>query len=231
DLAGVVDVVDEVVERADALGQAALDVAPFLAAEHAWHEVERKWPFVRRAAAAAGLEGDALLHEDRVAPTARLDQPGRTKSPELLHERPGGWARRAVELEQPVEEGRLRAVGVDRLLLPAGVKGRCGCPRAHPGILPRWVRFHLRRMEKLRGSAMLTCHSCPSGQRPCWSKYSRAASSRSRSRSPAAPMRNSQLMREMPRPGLRMLGPPPRAVSLPMAMITSPASETTPGST
>src|SRR5450759_3790392 len=33
DLARVVDVVDKVVQRADALGQAALDVAPFLPAE------------------------------------------------------------------------------------------------------------------------------------------------------------------------------------------------------
>ena len=46
DLARVVDVVDEVVERADPLREAALDRTPFLAAEHARHEVERERPFV-----------------------------------------------------------------------------------------------------------------------------------------------------------------------------------------
>ncbi len=46
DLARVVDVVDEVVQRADALREAALDRAPFLAAEHARDEVEREGPFV-----------------------------------------------------------------------------------------------------------------------------------------------------------------------------------------
>ena len=75
DLARVVDVVDEVVQRADALREAALDRAPFLAAEHARHEVQREGPFVRGAAVAPlGLEGDALLHEDRVAAPARLDE-------------------------------------------------------------------------------------------------------------------------------------------------------------
>jgi hypothetical protein len=43
----VVDVVDEVVQRADALRQAALDVAPFLATEDARDEIERERPFVR----------------------------------------------------------------------------------------------------------------------------------------------------------------------------------------
>ena len=44
DLARVVDVIDERVQRADALCEAALDRAPFLAVEHARHEVQRKRP-------------------------------------------------------------------------------------------------------------------------------------------------------------------------------------------
>src|SRR5271166_3011751 len=71
DLPRMVDVVDEVVERADALGEAALDLPPFQPAEHARHQVQRKGALVRGPAHAAGLERDPLLHEDRVAPSSR----------------------------------------------------------------------------------------------------------------------------------------------------------------
>ena len=72
DLASVVHVVDEMIQRADPLGEPALDLTPFLAAEHARDQIEWKRAFVREPALAARLERDALLHEHRVAPAARL---------------------------------------------------------------------------------------------------------------------------------------------------------------
>jgi hypothetical protein len=115
----VVDVVDEVVQRADALRQAALDVAPFLTAEHARHQIQRERSFMGWPATAARLERDPLLHEDRVAPASGVHQALRTKSLELLDQRARRGARRAVELEQLVQERRLRAVAVDRGCLRA----------------------------------------------------------------------------------------------------------------
>jgi hypothetical protein len=94
DLAPVVDVVDEVVQRTDPLGQAALDRAPFLRGDDARHEVERE-----RAVAggtvmvgARGVERDALLHEDRIAPAAgrgELLGPERVERAGVLARRPG----------------------------------------------------------------------------------------------------------------------------------------------
>ena len=69
DLARVVDVVDERVERADALRQPALDRDPLVGRDDPRHEVQRERA-VLGAVLAGQLEGDALLHEDRVAPAA-----------------------------------------------------------------------------------------------------------------------------------------------------------------
>ena len=89
DLARVVDVVDERVQRADPLCQSALDAAPFLAAENAGHQVEREGAFVGGASAAARLERDPLLHEDRVTAAAGLDQALWAEALEHLDEWPG----------------------------------------------------------------------------------------------------------------------------------------------
>jgi hypothetical protein len=69
DLARVVDVVDERVERADPLGEPALDAAPLLAGDDPRHEVERERPVAHGSVGVrpAGVERDPLLHEDRVA--------------------------------------------------------------------------------------------------------------------------------------------------------------------
>jgi hypothetical protein len=120
DLAGVVDVIDEVVQRADPLGQAALYVSPFLTADHPRHEVQWEGTFVGGAAAAAGLKRDALLHEDRIAPAARLDQPLGAQAPELVDERLGGSSRRSVRLEQLVQEREVGPVSIDRRCLYPG---------------------------------------------------------------------------------------------------------------
>ena len=76
DLAPVVDVVDELVERADALRQAALDRRPLGRRDDPRHEVERERAVADRPVGvrAGRVERDALLHEDRVAAAAGRGQ-------------------------------------------------------------------------------------------------------------------------------------------------------------
>ena len=75
DLAPVVDVVDEAVQRADPLREPALYRAPLVDGQDPRHQVERERAVDRGVTVgAADLEGDPLAHEDRVAPPAGLDQ-------------------------------------------------------------------------------------------------------------------------------------------------------------
>ncbi len=151
DLARVVDVVDEVVERADALREAALDLAPLRAAEHARHEVQRERPFVARLPLSPLVSNViALLHEHRVAAAARLDQAVGAEPLQLPHQRHRHGARLAVELEQLVQEGRPGPVVECRGRAQRG---------AHRGILPRGGGPGLRRMEQVEGSRLLTCRN------------------------------------------------------------------------
>ncbi len=159
DLPSVVDVIDEVVQGPNSLGEAPLDVPPFLAAQHPRHEVEGKGAFMGGAPAAAGLEGDPLLHEDCIPASPCLDQTRGTKAPELFHQRQSRRAGSAVELEELVQEGSLGTVGVDLRGRGGHVNRRCGTPRAHHRILPRGLPLDLRRLDKSGSSAMLTCNS------------------------------------------------------------------------
>ena len=194
-------------------------------AEHARHEIQRERPFVRRPAAAAGLERDPLLHEDRIAPAARLDQP--------LGAEPRAAPRRA---RAPSAAASRRARTARRGTAPAGGTpsiGVCLHSRAHHRILPRSVRHRLRRMDETAGRAVRSCHRptartgwlpLSSGQRPCAWKYSpRPASSCARSRSPRRRSGTASSGSRSARPALTMLAPPSRSVSLPNAMITSAA--------
>ena len=106
DLVRVIDVVDERIERADALGQAALDHRPFRARQYARHEVHRPGPIPSRAVVAGDLERDPLLHEDGVAsPAGGLQARGSHAGQRGQH--PGGVVPR-------------RAVGCDALV-PAAI--------------------------------------------------------------------------------------------------------------
>ena len=89
DVLFVVDVLDERVQRPYALDEAVLDHAPLVRGQDTWHEIEREWPVARRAVGARGVEGDALLDEDRVAPLARGAEPHAPEPPERLGERGG----------------------------------------------------------------------------------------------------------------------------------------------
>jgi hypothetical protein len=114
DLARVVDVVDEAVQRADALSDAALDVRPFRGRQDARHEVERERALERRPVVAGGIERDPLLDEARIAaPSGGSDLLGtQRREPRGQGGRVG--ARRAVIVEELVVEPRGRAVGVLR---------------------------------------------------------------------------------------------------------------------
>jgi hypothetical protein len=70
----VVDVIDERVQRPDPLCQPALDAGPLPSREYPRHQVQRERPVAALAVGSGHLEGDALLHEDRVAPAACFQQ-------------------------------------------------------------------------------------------------------------------------------------------------------------
>ena len=88
DLARVVDVIDEVVQRTDALGQAALDLLPLVGRDDPRHQVQRERAVLDRAGArGAGVERDPLLHEDRVTAAAGLRQGFGSQRLQRRHER------------------------------------------------------------------------------------------------------------------------------------------------
>jgi hypothetical protein len=120
DLAAVVDVIDEVVERADALRQPALDPRPLGGRDDARHEVERERAVAHRSIGvrSGGVERDPLLHEDRVAPAAGR---GERVRPELLE---------GVDERLRVRPGR--PVRVQHLV----VEALADCQ--HAGILTSW---------------------------------------------------------------------------------------------
>ena len=68
DLVGVIDVVDERVQRPDPLCEPALDRRPLGRGQHPRHQVQRPRPVAALAVGSGHLERDPLLHEDRVAP-------------------------------------------------------------------------------------------------------------------------------------------------------------------
>ena len=104
DLLGVVDVVDEQVQRADPLLEAPLDPVPFGGRHDPGDEIEGKDP-LGAGAVAVHVERDPhvqqralgrLLAAQQLAVRHRLDQ---------LDQRPGGRSRLAAGLEHLVEEG------------------------------------------------------------------------------------------------------------------------------
>ena len=140
DLARVVGVVDEGVQRADPLGQAALDGAPVRGRDDPGTEVHGEWA-VARAVLAGQLERDALAQEDRVAPAPGLDQPVRPEALQRGDELGRVRLDRAVVGEHLVEEAvarSVRRVGRRGLRGHAVPSSQCGTARASPsGPTPR----------------------------------------------------------------------------------------------
>ena len=95
DLALVVDVGDELVERTDPLCEPALDFTPLLCRDDPWHEVERKWSVGSSAFGAAQVEGDSLTHEERVAQLSCRDEALAAQPRKLGDELLAVFARRA----------------------------------------------------------------------------------------------------------------------------------------
>ena len=145
DLAGVVDVVDEAVQRTDALGEPALDVRPLHRRQDARHEVQRKGPLERRTILAGRVEGDPLLDEDRVTATAGHGEQLGPELPQGGGERGRVRTRRPVGLEELVEESvhrlvrrrRTRALQLGHALILHGP----GVRRHRRGGQHRWAPF------------------------------------------------------------------------------------------
>ena len=135
---GVVDVVDERVQRADPLGEAPLDRRPFGGGEHPRHEIERPRPVTTLAVGPSDLERDPLLHEDRVAPAPGGIEGLRSEALERGHQRGGVRVRRAVRAEHLVAATGRNPVSAHELEggHPAGIQvgptpchirhGQCG---------------------------------------------------------------------------------------------------------
>jgi len=105
DLLAVVDVLDEGVQRPHALGEAALDDAPLVGGQDARDQVEREGPVAALGAVrSGGVEGDALLDEDCVAPLAGRLKPLAAKPGERAGQRGRLRARGRRALEELVEE-------------------------------------------------------------------------------------------------------------------------------
>jgi hypothetical protein len=107
----VVDVLDERVERAHSLGEAALDDPPLVRGQDARNQVERERPVSGWPSVGTGrVEGDALLDEDRVAALARGPEPLAPEALQRARERRRGGARSSRALEELVEEALRRRV-------------------------------------------------------------------------------------------------------------------------
>ena len=106
DLALVVDVVDELVERADPLREPAFDRPPLGARDDPRDEVERERPVHHLAVGAGQIEGDPLAHEDRVAQRPGGDEVLGAETVEFGDQRLGVLARDAVGGEDLVEGRR-----------------------------------------------------------------------------------------------------------------------------
>ncbi len=110
DLLLVVDVLHEAVQCPHPLGEPALDRAPLLRRQDARDEVEREGTVLGRPVRAGGVEGDALLDEDRVAALARGAKPLAPEPAQRGGEGRGGRARRPGRVEELVEEAGRGAV-------------------------------------------------------------------------------------------------------------------------
>ena len=132
DLAPVVDVVDELVERADALREAALDRRPLGRGDDARHEVERERPVAHGSLGVrtGGVEGDPLLHEDRVAPAPGGGQRLGPERLQRVDQRLRVRARRAALVEHLVVEAV--ADGQHRSILTCTATTSDDSPRCRP---------------------------------------------------------------------------------------------------
>ena len=98
DLAVVVDVVDEQVQRVDALPQAPVDPVPLLGRDQARHEVERK-DLLLAAVIAVDVERDAHVHQVALGGALPSLEVPLGQGVDPVHEEAELAARRAVGME------------------------------------------------------------------------------------------------------------------------------------
>ena len=102
DLALVVHVSNEVVERPDSLREPTLDHRPLRRWDDPRHQVERERAVRDGAIGGRQVECDALAHEERIAQLAGRDEPLRTEALELRDQRFGVRAACAMGVEDLV---------------------------------------------------------------------------------------------------------------------------------
>ena len=88
DLLTVIDVVDEQVERADALLQPALDDLPLMGRDQARDEIERKYALGPLLGIGIDRERDALVQERTIGELAGPRQIGRGQLSEIMRQVP-----------------------------------------------------------------------------------------------------------------------------------------------
>ena len=168
DLPRVVGVVDERVQRPDALCEAALDDPPVRGRDDPRPEVHRQRP-VARAVLTGQLERDALAQEDRVASPPRLRQAVRAETGERCDELRRVRRHRAVRGEDLVEEALARGVagavgdrGLGGHRRPSFQRRRRACITGRADSARRCVETQLPRGPNRTISASST-RSEPSG--------------------------------------------------------------------
>jgi hypothetical protein len=121
----VVDVVDEVVERADALRESALDLGPLVGGDDPRHQVEREGPVGDGALGRRQVEGDPLAHEQRVAQLPGRDEPLAAEPLEFGDQRLGVLAAGSVLREDLVVAVRHLTAGAHPHILDHCGHGGC----------------------------------------------------------------------------------------------------------
>ena len=120
DLALVVDVGDEVVERSDALREATLDLGPLVGGDDPRHQVEREWPVADSALGGRQVEGDSLAHEQRVTQLPGRNEALAAEPLELRHQRLRVLATGPVLREDLVVAARHLSAGAHPHILDHG---------------------------------------------------------------------------------------------------------------
>ena len=146
----VIDVVDEQVERADALLQAALDAAPFRGRDDPRHDIERKDP-LGAGAVAVDVEGDAHVQERALGGLLPAEELAVGQRFDELAERARRRPRLAVGVEHLIEEAAGFVVGE-----PHGNRAVWALTHAHGGVVQaqQYSSLYIRELAGNRGTRL-----------------------------------------------------------------------------
>ena len=145
----MIDVVNDEVERADALLQAALDEAPFRRRDDPWHQIERKDP-LGSSPIAVDVEGNAHVEERALRGLLPPEELAVGQSFDELAERARRRARLAVGVEHFIEEAAGFVVGE-----PHGTRV-WAMTHAHGGVVQaqQYSSLYIRELAGNRGTRL-----------------------------------------------------------------------------